>query len=77
MNEKLKRIVADTLGLDAAEIGNDASMKTVESWDSVAHLNIVMSVEGAFSVSFSPEQVLELTSLRALEAALEEAGAAG
>lgn len=74
MNDKLRQIIADATGADLATIGADAAMGTLAEWDSIAHLNIVMSVEQAFGVKFSAEETLELNSIPALAAALQQRG---
>jgi acyl carrier protein len=76
MREQLTRILADTLGISACEIGDDSSMDTLPAWDSVAHLNLVMSIEQEFGVQFSPEELMEMRSLPAIEALLAKKRAA-
>ncbi len=67
MNAQLLRLVADTLGVNA-----DAStaMESTPAWDSVAHLNLCLSIEAEFGVPLTPEEMLELTSVAAIEALL-------
>ena len=75
MREKIARILADTLGIPAAEIDATTTMETQPAWDSVAHLNFVMSIEQEFGVSFEPEEMMALGSLPSVEAALAAKGA--
>ncbi|MBL8991596.1 MAG: acyl carrier protein, partial [Phycisphaerae bacterium] len=51
----------DVFGTDS--LPDDASMENVEAWDSVNHLNFVMAVEAAFSVSLDPHDIERMTSL--------------
>ena len=74
MNEPLKKILADTLGVAESEIRDDFSAQNVPAWDSVAHLNIVLSLEAAYGVSFTPEEITEMTSLEKLRASLAKHG---
>ena len=74
MSEPLKKILADTLGAPEGQIGDDASVETLSSWDSVAHLNIVLSVEAAYGVSFTPEEITEMTSLEKIRCSLLRRG---
>jgi acyl carrier protein len=76
MSEPLKKILADTLGVIEAEIADSASTETLASWDSVAHLNIVLSIEAAYDVSFTPEEITEMTSFEKIKAALIRHGIA-
>ncbi len=53
-------IIGDALGLPP--VAQDASPESIEEWDSIAHLNIVMALEGAFGVTFDPDEIPELVS---------------
>ena len=74
MNEKLSRILADTLGLKTGEVGEETSMENTAAWDSVAHLNLVLSLEQEFGLRFNPEEFMQMQSVRAIRQALTAHG---
>ncbi len=76
MNEKLLAIFTSTLGLPAGAITDETSMANTPAWDSVAHLNLVLSIEQEFGLQFSPEDFMKLQSLTAIKRLLAERGAA-
>lgn len=53
MEERIKQIMADVLDLDAAVIDDSTAMDSTESWDSLSHINLCLSLEQDFQVSFS------------------------
>lgn len=55
--------MAGVFGIPIAEINDDASTDSIEKWDSLGHLNLMISLEGEFGVSFSDEDFMSLTSL--------------
>ena len=67
MNEKLFQIFADTLGVPVGALSDDTSMENTSAWDSVAHLNLVLSLEQAFSHRFSPEEFMQMQSISAIK----------
>src|ERR1700681_3461175 len=69
---KLKRTLAEVLGVPEAEIGDDTSMDTVAAWDSLKHLNLVLAVEDRFGVSRTKEQSFEICSSPRLRAFLQD-----
>ncbi len=75
MNEKLVRLLSDTLGVSACAISEDTVMANTPAWDSVAHLNVCMSVEAEFGVSLSPEEMIDMTGVLAILAVLHRHGA--
>ena len=68
---QVQRIAADVLGVAADEITADASPDSIESWDSVNHLNLVMALEQELGVSFSPDDIAKMTSVGAIMGAVE------
>ena len=58
MNEqvlsRVQQIASDVLLTDVTA---DSSPETVESWDSVQHLNLILAVEEEYGCQFSPEEM--------------------
>lgn len=71
-NATLISTVAIVLDLPESDISEETSPDTVSAWDSVAHLNLVVAVEEAFGVSFTPDETMEMTSVRLMKLLLEE-----
>lgn len=73
-DQKLKETLADVFNLDAHSILDDASQDTIENWDSLNHLKLVLALESTFDVSFSEEQSVEILSLPLIREVLKEHG---
>lgn len=71
---KVRRIMAELFEVDAEAIGEDPSRESVDRWDSLNHLQLVMALEHEFGVSFSMEEVAEITSLSRIRQALQRRG---
>lgn len=71
---KLKQVLADVFGVDAATVGEESSVDSIAAWDSLNHLNLVLALEEQFGVSFSEEQIVEMMNYPLVKAVLEEAG---
>jgi acyl carrier protein len=67
MNERILRILSDTLGVAATA---ETAMANTPQWDSVAHLNVCLALEAEFGVVFTPEQMLAMNSAAAIAAEL-------
>jgi acyl carrier protein len=72
--EMLRKIVADALQMPLEAVPADASSETLEGWDSLRHLDIVMAVESATKITFPTAEIVNLTSLDQLETALKSHG---
>ncbi len=76
MNERIKRVMAQTFHVDGARIGDDVSPANLKEWDSLLHMNLIVALEEEFAVEF-PERVLpDLTSVPAIRETLERLAAA-
>ena len=62
------------LGIQLADIRDDASPDTVEDWDSLKHLNLMIAIEEEFSISLLPEEVESMLSIGLIKQILSEHG---
>lgn len=71
-DKKLKQVLADVFDVEVNSIADDASQDSIEAWDSLNHLKLVLALESAFNVSFSEEQSVEILSLGLIKEVLKE-----
>ena len=75
MEQKLKSIVASVLGIPEDTINGDSSMDTIEVWDSLKHIDIVVSIEEEFEIpQFTADEIPEITSVDKIKLALRARG---
>lgn len=75
MNDPLLQILADTLGVDVGSLNEETSMENMAAWDSVAHLNLVLSLEQTFGQKLSPEEFMQMRSVAEIRRILASHGA--
>jgi len=65
MSEQIFKRVCEIAGdaLDAP-VNADSSPLSVESWDSVRHLNLMLALEEEYGFQFLPEEMDEAKSIR-------------
>jgi acyl carrier protein len=73
LTARVRRVVADVLSLSPEEVSPQSSPETIQLWDSVGHLNLVLALEQEFKVYFSPEQMQEMTSVASIMRILQTA----
>jgi acyl carrier protein len=74
VDARIRSVVAATFGVAPSAITDATSSDTIDSWDSMNHLHLVVALEAEFGISFEPEQAVELTSVRAIAQALVALG---
>ena len=71
LEEKLKEIMADIFSIPEDEIADESSPETIEAWDSVQHLNLILAMEEEFNINLSADEVTEMTSVGVIKKLLE------
>jgi acyl carrier protein len=64
--EKIQQVIATTLKVPADKITRETSDKDLVAWDSLAHVNLMMSLEQTFDLFFEVEDFTQLTSVPAI-----------
>tara|TARA_B110001469_G_C9584697_1_gene290006 strand:+ start:185 stop:412 length:228 start_codon:yes stop_codon:yes gene_type:complete len=62
----LSDILASILKVNSKDITIDSSMDDFPEWDSVGHMNIILTIEEHFDVYIDDEDAMDLTSVKLL-----------
>ena len=71
MREKVIKIMSTVFQLDKNEINDNSSMENVKSWDSLKHINLIISLEEEFDCEFPSDEVVQMISLKKILSVLE------
>lgn len=74
VSSSLRNIVADVLDVSPDHITPESGVGNVESWDSFAHLQLILAIEGEYEVQFDPQRLPELTTVARLQDELVKKG---
>lgn len=70
--EKLRSVLESVFGPDGLRLTDDDGPGTNPIWDSVAHLNLIMTIEAEYGIAFATAEIPELKTLRKIRARLEQ-----
>lgn len=71
---KLKEVMAGVFNISAESITADASPDTIENWDSLRHMNLILALEQEFDVELTDDQVVEILTYPLIKIVLLEHG---
>jgi len=74
--EKTRNVIATTLKVTPEKITRETSDKDLAAWDSLAHVNLMMSLEQTFDLFLEVEDFPRLTSVPAILEYLRREGKA-
>ena len=70
--DRIRGVVADVFGVPTASLTDASGPDTVEGWDSLGHVNLVLALESEFAVSISPEDSIAMVSIGRIQQLLAE-----
>lgn len=71
---RLFRTIASVLDVEPDTLSDESSPDTVETWDSLNHLNIAMALETEFGVALKAEDIMTMRDVALICAALRQHG---
>ena len=74
---KVGILLADLLQVPVAEITDDLEMKDVEAWDSLKHMELVVSLEETFGIQLTFDEIVAMQSVGEIKRVLRGREVAG
>jgi acyl carrier protein len=72
IEERIKNVMAAVFEVPAEQINDDSSPDSIESWDSLKHMNLVVALEEEFKVQFSDYEIIEMINFPLTLVAIKE-----
>jgi len=67
LNDQIRAVVSDVFDAAITELSADSSPETLERWDSMQHLNLVLALEQRFDIQLMPEEIETMISVGMVE----------
>jgi len=64
--------MASVFEMDPENIKDDASPETIENWDSLKHMNLIVALEEEFQIEFEDEEILDMVNYKIIAVTLQE-----
>lgn len=74
MREQIRETLAEVFERPVADVPSDATNQTLEGWDSLRHLELMLALEMKFGVRMTSAVIPTLLSVDAIEDYLREQG---
>lgn len=72
MDERIKQVMGTVFSVDPKSISDDASPGSIEQWDSLRQMNLILALEEEFDIRFSAEGMDQLISFKLIKLSIEE-----
>jgi acyl carrier protein len=61
--DQIRTMASDLFGVPVDQISAASSAQTLDNWDSIQHLNLVLAVEEKFGLQLSPEEIEQMKTV--------------
>ena len=69
--DEVRRIASDIFGISASLVTRESSPDSIDRWDSVQHLNLVLAIEEAFGLQLTPDEMEQMHSIGGIAELIE------
>lgn len=60
MEQRIKEVMGSVFHLKPSEIPDDASTDTIQQWDSIRHMHLIVGLEEEFNTTIKESEMLEM-----------------
>jgi acyl carrier protein len=70
MEQKIKNVMSAVFEIPVNRIKENSSPDTIESWDSLKHMNLVVALEEEFEIEFIDDEINEMMNFVLIKSVL-------
>lgn len=67
LKKRIINVMSSVFGIPIDKITNDSSQDTIESWDSLKHMNLIVSLEEEFEIELTDDEILEMINYKLIK----------
>lgn len=61
--KNLEAIVAETFNIREKDVKDELEMKSVDSWDSLTHMELIANLECEYGIEFTADEIMEMVTV--------------
>jgi len=75
VDQNVETLVAEVLQIPAGMINDSLAMQDIDVWDSLKHMELIVSLEETFGLQLSFEEIVTMQSVGSIKRVLKDRGA--
>ena len=72
---ELYTLISEVMRIPTEEISDSFSMNDSDAWDSLKHMELIVSIENKFNVDLSADDIVEMIDIKRIKKILNKKGA--
>jgi acyl carrier protein len=74
VDAKVENVLSEVLQMPVTAITDDLTMKDVDAWDSLKHMELIVALEQSFDIQLSFDEIVAMQSVSQIKRVLRERG---
>jgi acyl carrier protein len=74
MADRVSRVISELFDVPVEDVRDQDGPETIEGWDSLKHIHLVLALEAEFDLLLSPDDAAEMLSIGAIRELLGRKG---
>ena len=74
VDAKVENVLSEVLQMPVTAITEDLTMKDVDAWDSLKHMELIVALEQSFDIQLSFDEIVAMQSVSQIKRVLRERG---
>ena len=72
IKEKIRNLMSIVLEIDLNKIKDNAEPSSIQSWDSLKHMSLIVALEEEFDIIFTDDELMELLNFELITRIVSE-----
>ena len=72
MEERIKNVMSAVFEIPVNKIKENSSPDTIESWDSLKHMNLIIALEEEFEIEFIENEIYDMMNYTIIKSIIAE-----
>jgi len=72
MENRIKNVMAAVFGISIEDINEESSPDSIDNWDSLNLMNLVVSLEEEFDIEFDDSDIVEMLNFKLIVSIIQE-----
>lgn len=72
LEPRIKEVMSSVFDIDVDVINEDSSQDSIEQWDSMKHLDLIVAIEEEFGITIPLEEVGNMINFKYIKLIIEE-----
>jgi acyl carrier protein len=69
---RINQLLADTFKISLEDAAKNLGMNDVNNWDSLSHMNLIVSIEDEFKIELSGDEIAEMVTFNQIREIIQK-----